>query len=361
MSYLDEDEDEDISYRDYHFKSHSLLHSATNLTSTQMNLFALMLTEMNVSDWYSDGGEEITPTYTFRKEVLTEWFGIASHQLTAYLKAPSKRLAQKQIGIETSNGYRYRPILSDIAFEKGTLTIAPNGALRDVYLINTSKKGHAKIYNDVYRALNNPNTKKVYDFLSRHKNETEMYHLSIHKLQIYFGIFRENGELLKKSYKNPRRFIERIIKPALKQISDCELAKKRLTLIDGEHSFGYDLKSMTSGDMKIKFLVRWKSELTEKEKEQKYDMVIKCVERLEITKKETGNTSKETQVILELVEKLLRELELHTQAANFSKEIKILKRQRAIEKTNQEKNISKKRNIVDDALNIYFNNPDSHK
>lgn len=253
---------DDEHYSDYHMKSHSLIYASSDLTARMMDIFALMLTEMKHSDW--DSNEP--PTYSFSSKQLCEWFDCPKKQLYSRLKEPAKQLASKTLGIEQNGKFRYTPILSSVSYENGTLTIKPNNELKSTYIVNLSQNGFAKVDNKIFRSLINPNEKKIFEFLCRYRYDKEMYFITLKKLQIIFGIKSEDGRVLKETYKSPTQFVSRLIAPALKKISQSDVALEKMILIEKNGKVGYELVDCEDGiNQKIRFLVKWKNEVTKEE------------------------------------------------------------------------------------------------
>lgn len=288
---------------DYHMKSHALVYSSSDLTSHMMNIIALMLTEMKESDWYDEELRGKTPTYRFSSDILCDWFGVSKKSLYVFLKRPSAGLAEKKIGLESEGSFRYRPILSDIQYKKGTLTVVPNPALRDYFLINSSKaKGHAKIDNQIFKSLRHPNSKRVFEFLSRYRFEKHMYDISVSKLQVIFSIKTTSNKILKPSYANERTFVNKIIKPALVEISQNEKAKQKLT-IDMSNG-GYELTESINGGLKIKLLSTWKSHVTKEQYIEKTNQIVQIMGGLA----EAKSTGDDLLPIYTKLDKLLTEV-----------------------------------------------------
>ncbi|EGR4422220.1 replication initiation protein [Vibrio cholerae] len=302
---------------DYHFKGHSLIYAVLDLTAKQMNITALMLTHMREECW-KDG----TPEYEFNSEELSRFLGIPTKQLYSALKQPCEMLATRTIGIEGTHSFDYRPLFSRLRYEKGILYMKPNPELKDIYIINANANGHAKIDNKTFKALPTANQKRVYEFLSRYKYDTQMYHISVNKLQILFGILSEKGRVIKVKYRSELVFISKLIAPALKAISECPVSAESLELeksATGE--IGYELLPMANeSGYKIRFLVRWKS-ITSREDLDK--AARKALELTEIYKRQTQLNQNPIHTLIEL-EPLFRLLGYDEKADNMRVRIKEL-------------------------------------
>ncbi|NOI31821.1 replication initiation protein [Vibrio coralliilyticus] len=243
---------------DSHLKSHSMVFSALDLTQKMQDMMGMMFTRMKEKDWEVDGK---SPVYTWNIDELSKWFGVKKSQMAATLQKPSKALTECTAGFEDDNGdFAYKPLFKDVSYRKGTLTMIPNDRLKDQYLVNVSDKGFAKVDNKIFRALKNPNAKRLFDFISRFKAEYDLYPMSVERIQIYLGVISPKGKPLKKSYVNETEFITRLIKPALEHIAACPNISGKLELIEKDGLLGYELLPKSNGKLLIKFNVRWVNE-----------------------------------------------------------------------------------------------------
>lgn len=268
---------------DFHLKSHSLIYASTDLSAKQMDIFALMLTQMREDDWYSEG-EPITPVYHFNSDELSYFFNTTKKQLYSLLKKPSEVLSEKTIGIDDGKSFNYKPILSEVSYENGVLKISPNEKLREVYIINACTNGYAKIDNSSFRSLGNPNSKKVFEFLSRYRFDKSMYHMRVSKLQTIFGVYGTSGRILKKSYVNKKKFINCVIEPALKEIGSSSEAMKKVSLATKNGRLGYELIKENTDEPLIRFLVTWKDNLTEDDIKEASRYVLSLMQEIEVSK-----------------------------------------------------------------------------
>lgn len=346
------------SNEDYHFKSASLIYAATpDMTGLMMNTFALMLTYMSEESWRDKFGNDITPEFTFNSDQLCEWFGYKRKQLGSYLKRSSDALSKKNYGFEVDdNDWGYFPLFTAIKYKAGTLTMKPNPELRAIYIINSNPKGHAKIDNQVFKALPNPNEKRVFEFLCRYKGDKQMYFIFVKKLQVIFGVLKENGEPIKKSYKTESHFINKVIKPALIAISLREEAKGKLEVLTGSGGeIGYEIEKSKRGENKIRFLVKWNEALTEKETETK---IIELKKMLKLHKKYymESHTSKNTLASLEEVIYILDTLEWETERKGLQARLNEIKKKIKIEQYENKMDIDSERNKFNlDLLGIFEN------
>ncbi len=303
---------DDEHYTDYHMKSHGLIYAASDLTARMMDVMALMLTEMQESDW-EDENTLYAPEYKFTNKQLVEWFGADTKQLYSMLKQPCKELAEKSIGIDSDDGFRFIPMLADISYLRGILTIQPNIVLRDKYLINASQNGHAKIDNKIFKSLGNPNTKRTFEFICRYRYDSSMYFMFIRKLQILFSVLTEKGKVLKPAYAQPSAFIKRVIEPSLKQIAESPEAQEKLeiqTSKDGQ--VGYELVE-SDGGQKIRFLVKWKNEIPAEKRQELYSRLTSATE--DYNNVVRVNAPKiQVRARLATLENLLRRLDYEEQA-----------------------------------------------
>ena len=332
----------------YHLKSHSLVYASTNLSSKMMDVFALMLTRMKESDWEDDNGHEIVPDYTFNSNELCEFFQVEKKQLYAVIQRPSQGLAQQEIGIEENGQFVYRPILSEISYVKGILTITPNGKLRKMYIINASDNGHAKIDNQLFRALRNPNAKKVFEFLSRYRYDKDMYHLKVSKLQVIFGVFGKSGAVKKKSYQLQSTFIKKVIEPSLLEIANSLEAKGKLEVLTKDGRLGYELIEKPNNESLIRFNVRWLNQVPKDKVKEATKKVIELMQEVNTASK-SGNKV-ELDVLIKL-EKNFRLMGRDEQANAMRKKVAERKELMAIEKARKAKEaVENEASKVDELL-----------
>jgi hypothetical protein len=319
-----------------------MIYATTSLNPRMMDICALMLTEMQADDWFNEAGEEITPEYEFNSVKLSDWFNKKKKDLYSALDGPSEQLATKTIGISINGEFEYYPILSKITYKQGVLTIKPNGALRTKFITNVSQNGHAKIDNTIFRALNNANHKKVFEFLSRFRDEYEMYPMSIKKVQTIFGVFDGKGKAIKTSYVKASVFIDKVIAPALLAISKLKDTEHMFEIPESKDGVGYEL-DQSGKELKIRFLVNWKKKLTQE------DVAIFAKKAADLSYKykllkESGGDK--LDVMIEL-ENTLRMIGYSTQADSLTKQIQI-----EIEKKEERERAEAEAEAMKDFINL---------
>lgn len=243
-------------------KSHKLVFSQLSLSPVEHDIFALFLTRLNKEQWQSYLNKETIecPKYTFSNEVLSDWFGVSSKQLFRVLKAPSRRLAGKSVGImnDHKESFKYLPLFKRVQYEDGELLLIPNDELLNEYL--GVSHGHSQIPHKTFRNLKKEYSKRLYSILCRFKDprKTELHYLSLHELYSYFGLLNERGQLVKQTYAKVNNLIERIIKPSIAEIDEKEPFIHFLTDEKSGH-YGYSCKKKGRRISEIKFLYRWSS------------------------------------------------------------------------------------------------------
>ncbi len=310
---------EEEHWADYHLKSHALVYSASSLTAKQMNIVALMLTAMKAEDWQDESGEPKLAEYTFDSSVLIEWFGVTPQQFHATLKQPCEMLTKKTIGIETSDSWRYIPLFSEIYYKKGVLKITPNYKLREYFIVKLSGSGFAKIHNPLFKSLTNPNSKKVFEFLSRFRDDHDMYHISVSKLQILFGIKGENGKFQKPTYASEKTFITKVIKQSLLELKENQIGRNLFTIkTSPTGDVGYELVPTGENSYKIRFLVEWHQPKTEVAQQELALEIISDLQ--ELTRAKKANES--PLALMESLEPKLRSAGYLEKADAFAAKIK---------------------------------------
>jgi len=354
MSYeIDIYDDEKDNFKSFHIKTHSIIYGRLILTARQMDMIALLLTHMKESDWRGPEGEKLYPTYSFDSAQLQDWFGIEPRKLYSALYEPSEKLVSKKISTEINGEWSHRTLLSEIKYGNGVLTITPNPSLEDIFVSNASDSGFAKIINDMFLALPTPHAKRVFEFLCRYRYDTEMYHISVSRLQFLFGIKTEDNKPIKASYMSETTFIARVIKPALILIKKLSLDHQDIEILTSETGdVGYEVVPRTDGNgVKIKFLVRWRNQLSAQELSQAAVLAGNLIEKMKILKKTDGDI---LPVLVQLEPQLRvlgKELEAD-RAARKIKEIKAQRKEEAINKSKKmiQRELDKVTALLDDSL-----------
>lgn len=245
-------------------QAHRLIFSQLSLSPIEHDLFALLLNRLDKDHWqpFGENGEirearEIqAPHYSFNADVLSLWLGVDKRDMYNIISEPAKRLSSKQIGIQDpgSKRFRYNPLFKEIRYESGQLTIVPNEMLMNEYLCLS--QGHAAIYNDTFKALTTDPAKRLYTALCRFKSEGKLHAKSLSEWHGFFGLLDQSGKLAKKSYAKTSTFIERIISPAVAEISQKEPRIRFITdEVSGNCGWAYtkERRKITH----IEFLFKW--------------------------------------------------------------------------------------------------------
>lgn len=270
--------------KEEHLKSHELVFAASDMTSVESNLFALMLTDMVVHDWF-DGDKEVEPAYRFNADTVAKFCGYKStRNLRTSLRKPCDNLAGRRVGLRSDtdpSGFRYIPIMSAVEYGNGVLTMKPNPELRKHYVIKVlesdgdqKRKGHAAINNQVYVDIKKPTGKKLFEMLSRHKSYSQ-YPVTIDHVKRYLGVIGERG-YLKPAYKTQHKFLKGVVESSIASIANSKKAQKVMVFLRDPKSgnLGYRIDD-EAGVPKIQFLYRFLDEeqaLTQIDEEQQRAM-----------------------------------------------------------------------------------------
>lgn len=243
-------------------QAHKLVFSQLSMSPVEHDIFALLLNRLDKDHWQlneiEDFGNVKSPHYSFNTDVLSEWLKIPKRDLYNVIKEPTYRLMQKHIGIidDTTQRYVFRPLFKEIRYDSGTLTIIPNDRLMPEYLCLS--QGHSQIFNDTFRSLKTDYSKRLYSALCRFKEPGSgtLHPRTIADWHAFFGLLDQSGKLLKKSFSQASAFVDRIIKPSVKEIVEKEPRIK--FMVDektGNHGWAYkkDGRKITH----IEFLFQW--------------------------------------------------------------------------------------------------------
>lgn len=248
-------------HKEFFKKSHELVFSQLSLTPVQHDVFALFLSAYHKENWdeFLEKGEiSKIPQYEFHAEILCDWFGLEKRHLATVLATPCEGLSGKKIGYKTINEFDFIPLFSRVRYKNGILTISPNHQLAKAYI--GVSRGHSLIPHKEFRQLKLDSSKRLYSILCRFKSpETILHAQSISELHGLFGLLDEKGELKKKTYAVTGNFIKRIIKPAIKEISETESDIVFHSDEKSKKNEGFAYVKEGRKVVGIKFLFSWKS------------------------------------------------------------------------------------------------------
>ena len=269
-------------------KSHRLVFSSLSLTPVEHDILALFLTRLHKDHWepFMQGKQVHSPTYSFSIDVLTEWFGVNSSSMYSTLSLPSKRLNNKSIGIrdEVKKRFMYTSLFKRISYENGCLEIIPNDLLINEYLAISG--GHSQVPHRVFRDIKSEHAKRLYTMLCRYRNHKfHVFHpQSLTDLHAYFGLLDEHGKIRTKSYGTVGKFVQLILNPAIKEISDSEPNIEFLYESQGKNQkFGIEYIKEGRKVTAIRFLFKWnKSKETAKDEADKRKEIEETKSALEL-------------------------------------------------------------------------------
>lgn len=241
-------------------KSHKLVFSQLSLSPVMHDIVALFLTRLHADHWkpFMNGEQIHSPTYSFSNAVLTDWFGIPTSKHYSTLMQPAERLSNKSIGIKDneSKKFSFTPLFKKITYENGQLYITPNDLLMNEYLALSG--GHSQVPHRNFRDIKKEHAKRLYTMLCRYRNEKfSVFHpQSIAELHAYFGLLDKSGNLVTKSYAATGKFIQKVIKPSIKEIDETE--PNLVFLIDEKTgNLGYETIKNGRTIVEIRFLFEW--------------------------------------------------------------------------------------------------------
>lgn len=237
-------------------KSHKLIFSQLRLTPIEHDMFALFLARLKANHWDSFvAGDAIqAPCYKFNNEALSKWFEVEVSALYSLLKEPSSRLIERSIGIEDGDSFQYLTLFKKVQYKNGDLTLVPNDLLMNEFL--GVSHGHAQVPHRIFRRLRREYSKRLYTIFCRFQAEhTILHEIPIESFYAYLGLLDAKGQLTRKTYSRITELVDRIIKPAIKEIDELE-PNIRFEYCD-KGQYGFELKRHKRKVVAIKFLFSW--------------------------------------------------------------------------------------------------------
>ncbi|EHA1082443.1 replication initiation protein [Photobacterium damselae] len=341
---------DDFLDKEHHLKKHSLIFCHVELSIVMRKIMAIMFTKMELIDWYDDDGNEASPVYEFTSSQIAQFLGYEkTSQLSSLLKNPCQRLSQTSVGItsdEDTEYFNYIPLLSRCSYQKGILTIVPNYQLRDHYIIKSQEKhkGHANIDNKVLVSLQTSYAMILFEWLCRFQDGRNIYDMKLSNIMKYFGILDANGNPLKPTFKSPKRFLTRILEPAIEALSKNDALSNKLKFKDGEQGkLGYSVISKNIADWRIRLEYYWLDDDGNSRTEERNKLIaFRRLNDLMVEQKTEKEKGKETPLeVMKEMEVLFIQLNLDKQALAIQKKIKDKEAELAKAKIQAEKNLAK--------------------
>tara|TARA_B100001094_G_scaffold333445_1_gene412467 strand:- start:9919 stop:10947 length:1029 start_codon:yes stop_codon:yes gene_type:complete len=297
-------------------KAHKLVFSQLSLTPVEHDIFALFLSRLKKQDWddFLTRKTLDSPCYTFSNRVLSEWFGVDKANLFNVLKKPASKLAHQVIGVidDDEKRFKFLPLFKHVEYVQGSLTLVPNDMLINEYLCVS--QGHSQIPHVTFRNLKRDYSKRLYSMLCRFKDQSksELHYLTIDDLYANFGLLDQSGKLVKKTYGEFAYLMNRIIKPAIKEIAEKEPDIEFLVDQSSGH-YGFCYRKQGRKVIALKFLYHWKLSTAYQEK-QVYTKLVqepsaydRALQTLELISK----TPKDKLSSIQLTKKELAHLTIH--------------------------------------------------
>lgn len=301
---------------DFIKKSHEIVFSQLDLSPIEYDIFALFLKRLafDERDNYLVPDEHTGDLvyngkpleYVVNSEELRNWFGLEPAVFKTVLDAPCERLMSKNIGIKSREGFEYISLFKKIKYNRGTLTIIPNDILLPAYF--GGSLGHARVSDLEFRSLKKESSKKLYSILSRfkdHKSGTVGYR-TLHDLYGLFGLLDKKGELKKTSFSKSSLFINRVIKPAIKEIEKVDPRIKFYSDASSPQNYGFRTAKSGRKITKLEFLYYWENNT----EEQILDDELTPLERATVIHCKILADEEVTQEELELLKSQLMEFVL---------------------------------------------------
>ncbi len=256
---------------DFFKKSHAFVFSSLSLSPVEHDIFALLLSRLHADHWQDFlEGKMLSPSYEFKSDILCDWFGAQREDLYNILYKPSDRLSSKKIGVQQEGkSFDFIPLFKRVKYNDGTLTIKPNDDLIAEFL--GISQGHAQIPHRSFRRIKTEYGKRLYSMLCRFRApHTELHPQTIENLRGFFGLLDEKGSLTKKTYAVNANFINRIIKPAIKEIDEKE---SNIAFFVDEKTGNYGFSYIKEGRkiVGLKFLFEWSGDTANSTRQLSYE------------------------------------------------------------------------------------------
>jgi hypothetical protein len=327
-------------------KSHSLVMGYMSGSRRQLDLMALMYSQMRDNHWENNQ----IPTYEFPADKLSAWLKIDSSELSTVLNPVCKALSNKKVGTREYDshgklkGFKYTPFFAEIEYKDAVLRIQPNHKLKTNFI--EDKKGFALVNSITYLDIEGQHAKRLYEILSRFKDikSGKLYSIPINELKGMFGLLDENGEVSenKKSFKANKYFMAQCIKKTIVELQTNPYTSKELLFLDGKNGDnGYTAHKEGKRISHIEFHVRWLKNNTFEEISEN-DEAIDIIRRLEFRRHELISDDEyldDTELIQ--LSNAYRSIGKEKKASDLLEDIKRKNKKRAVISHNDEKSLAK--------------------
>jgi plasmid replication initiation protein len=123
------------------------------------------------------------------------------------------------------------------------------------------ENGFAEIeHKGFWQIRNNRNAMRLYRLLSRFKNDQKLFPISIEKLKEMFGVYDQQGNVIKESYTKTSIFLSRVVNPAIELINNSEL--NNLIFHKCSERLGYEVIKKGRAISQIHFNYHWEQRET---------------------------------------------------------------------------------------------------
>jgi plasmid replication initiation protein len=234
-------------------QSHQFLFSSQSFSSVEELIFSLMCSKSNVMEHSKEDNH-----FLFTHELLCRVFEAPRKNLYGLLNVPCANLLsmQRHYLDPESNKFRLVNIFKEVALTAKGLVIVPSQVF--VNEVFNLEEGFAEIeHKGFWQIRSNSNALRLYRLLSRFKNQQKLFPISIDKLKTMFGVYDEQGNVLKESYTKTSIFLARVINPAIEVITNAQVTNSNLVFHKCSDRLGYEVIKKGRTISQIKFEYHW--------------------------------------------------------------------------------------------------------
>jgi hypothetical protein len=234
-------------------QSHEFLFSSQDFTSVEELIFSLVCSKSSIMEHSTEDNH-----FLFTHELLCQIFKTQRKNLYGLLTIPCSSLLKMQRHFldPESNKFRLVNIFKEVALtDKGLIVIPSQQFVNEVFNL---EKGFAEIeHKGFWQIRNNSNAMRLYRLLSRFKNEQKLFPISIEKLKTMFGVYDQQGNVIKDSYTKTSIFLSRVINPAIEVINNSEVTNSNLIFHQCSERLGYEVIKKGRAISQVHFQYHW--------------------------------------------------------------------------------------------------------
>jgi plasmid replication initiation protein len=234
-------------------QSHEFLFSSQDFTSVEELIFSLVCSKSSIMEHSTDDNH-----FLFTHDLLCQIFNTQRKNLYGLLTIPCSSLLKMQRHFlePDSNTFRLVNIFKEVALtDKGLIVVPSPQFVNEVFSL---ENGFAEIdHKGFWEIRNNRNAMRLYRILSRFKNDQKLFPVSIEKLKTMFGVYDQQGNVLKHSYTKTSIFLARVINPAIELIRNSKVTNSNLIFHPCTERHGYEVIKKGRAISQVQFHYHW--------------------------------------------------------------------------------------------------------